>query len=32
MEATFRLLAWVGVVAAASLGTAIAIGVLIGSI
>ena len=32
MEATLRLLAWVGVVAAASLGTAIAIGVLIGSI
>ena len=32
MEATLRLLAWAGVVAAASVGTAIAIGVLIGSI
>jgi hypothetical protein len=32
MEATLRLLAWVGVVVAASLGAALAIGVLIGSI
>ena len=32
MEATLRLLAWVGIVAAASVGAALAIGVLFGSI
>ncbi len=32
MEATLRLLAWVGVVAAASVGAAIAVGALLGSI
>jgi hypothetical protein len=32
MEATLRLLAWVGVVAAASVGAAIAVGALLSSI
>jgi hypothetical protein len=32
MEATLRLLAWAGVVAAASVGAALAIGVLFGSV
>jgi hypothetical protein len=32
MEATFRLLVWAGVVAAASVATAVAIGLLLGSL
>jgi len=32
MQATFRLLAWAGVVAGASIATAVAIGLLFGSV